>query len=55
LFVIALAQHVFSGLKSIKSFGPPTFRFGPPALNACSGAVTAMHGDNQVSAVPEDL
>jgi len=28
VFVIALARHVFSGLKSIKSFGPPTFRFG---------------------------
>jgi len=28
------ARHAFSGLKSIKNFGPPTFSIGPSTLNA---------------------
>jgi len=33
------AWHAFSGLKSIKNFGPPTFRFGPLTLNALALAL----------------
>jgi len=33
------ARNAFSGLKSIKNVGPPTFRFGPPTLNALAPAL----------------
>jgi len=40
MLVIALRTDAFSGLKSIKYFGPPTFRFGPHTLNALAPALT---------------
>jgi len=36
------ARHAFSGLKSIKKFGPPTFRFGPRYFE-CSGTGTGAN------------
>jgi len=39
MLVIHYVGHAFSGLKSIKSFGLPTFRFGPTTLNALAPAL----------------